>query len=179
MNEDHPPVLSAAPDGRPWKEQPAWRREVPLDLARERQVHRRSFLRTAAATSCAIAGGSLIAGWLAPPTSFLPRPIARPDQLEPGESLIFTYPDDHQACILVRTGRQVTDHVAYRQACTHLQCPVIPQPEQDRLYCPCHHGAFNLQTGRPLFGPPRRPLPTVLLEFTETAIIATGVEATG
>ena len=47
--------------------------------------------------------------------------------------------------------------VAFSQQCTHLSCAVVPQPEQNRLFCPCHEGAFDLQSGRPIAGPPNRP----------------------
>ena len=54
--------------------------------------------------------------------------------------------------------------VAFSQQCTHLSCAVIPQPEHNRLFCPCHEGAFDLQSGRPIAGPPNRPLTRVLLD---------------
>jgi Rieske Fe-S protein len=68
--------------------------------------------------------------------------------------------------------------VAYSQQCTHLTCPVIPQPEAGRLYCPCHEGVFDLATGRPIAGPPRRTLPRVKLEIRRDRICAIGWEET-
>jgi Rieske Fe-S protein len=66
--------------------------------------------------------------------------------------------------------------VAYGQQCTHLSCPVIAEPDAGRLHCPCHEGVFDLATGRPIAGPPRRPLPLVNLEVRDGVIYATGVE---
>ncbi|MGH7928570.1 MAG: ubiquinol-cytochrome c reductase iron-sulfur subunit [Candidatus Binatia bacterium] len=66
--------------------------------------------------------------------------------------------------------------MAYHQKCTHLSCPVIPHVEEGRLHCPCHEGIFDLATGRPLAGPPRRPLPRIMLQIREGRIYAGGVE---
>jgi Rieske Fe-S protein len=66
--------------------------------------------------------------------------------------------------------------VAYGQQCSHLSCAVVPAPEQDRLRCPCHNGFFEIREGRPVAGPPRRPLPRIKLEVRGGVIYATGVE---
>ena len=86
----------------------------------------------------------------------------------------FAYPGDNDPCLLIRLdgGRLV----AYGQECSHLSCAVIPEPERGRLHCPCHHGYFEVNEGRPIAGPPRRPLPRVKLEVRDGIIYATGVE---
>jgi aromatic-L-amino-acid decarboxylase len=53
---------------------------------------------------------------------------------------------------------------------------VVPEPEKNRFFCPCHEGAFDLETGRPIAGPPQRPLPRVTLEIRDGVVYATGVE---
>jgi Rieske Fe-S protein len=53
---------------------------------------------------------------------------------------------------------------------------VVPEPDKQRLFCPCHEGAFDLATGNPIAGPPRRPLARITLEFKQGTIYATGVE---
>ena len=35
---------------------------------------------------------------------------------------------------------------------------------EGRIECPCHRGLFDLATGRPLAGPPRRPLTRIEIE---------------
>ena len=84
-------------------------------------------------------------------------PINGAENLSVGQSLVFNYPGAHDPCVLVRLGAD--QFVAFDQKCTHLSCAVIPDPAQNRFLCPCHHGSFDLQSGRPLQGPPRRPLP--------------------
>ena len=55
--------------------------------------------------------------------------------------------------------------VAYSGVCTHLGCSYRFEAEaneyhaeKDAFHCPCHHGIFDLKTGRVLGGPPPRPL---------------------
>jgi Rieske Fe-S protein len=47
--------------------------------------------------------------------------------------------------------------IAFSQECTHLSCSVVPEPETKCFRCPCHEGSFEISTGRPIAGPPRRP----------------------
>jgi Rieske Fe-S protein len=100
--------------------------------------------------------------------------IATINQLAVGQSLAFTYPAEHDTCLLVRTGKN--RFVAFDQRCTHLSCAVVPEPDQKRFLCPCHNGSFDLETGKLLAGPPRRPLARIKLEIVNEAIYATGVE---
>ena len=76
--------------------------------------------------------------------------------------------------MLVRLSER--DLVAYSQKCTHLSCAVIPEPAKGVLHCPCHEGFFDLRSGNPTAGPPRRPLPRITLEVRGQDVYATGVE---
>ena len=87
----------------------------------------------------------------------------------------FAYPGEHDICLLVRTREE--SFVAFDQRCTHLSCAVVPEVERSRFYCPCHNGSFDLETGRPLAGPPRRPLAQIKLEIRDGVIYATDVVA--
>jgi Rieske Fe-S protein len=102
------------------------------------------------------------------------REIAAVDEIPVGGSRIFNYPGEHEPALLVRLDD--SRFVAYDQRCTHLVCPVIPQVEAGRFYCPCHEGSFDLVSGRPLAGPPRRPLTRVRLEIRGGRVFATGIE---
>jgi Rieske Fe-S protein len=101
--------------------------------------------------------------------------IAAVDDLSVGEVMSFHYPGEHDPCVLIRTDEQT--FLAYDQRCTHLACAVIPRPEKGDIYCPCHEGFFDLNTGAPTAGPPRRPLPRIALEIRNGIVHATGVEA--
>ena len=87
---------------------------------------------------------------------------------------MFNYPGPHDSCLLLRPTSETL--LAYNQKCTHLSCAVVPEMERGCLSCPCHHGVFDLASGRPIAGPPRRPLSVITLEFAARLIYATGVE---
>jgi Rieske Fe-S protein len=100
--------------------------------------------------------------------------IARVDDIPVGGSSLFEYPAQSPARLLVRVDEET--FVAYEQQCTHLLCPVTPQVEERQLHCPCHDGYFDLMSGRPLAGPPQRPLARVNLEVRNGIVYATGIE---
>lgn len=166
------------PDGRPPSEQPKWRQDFPIDLAQDEYVSRRELVKFMVLTSAALTAGQV---WIVLKRAFGGAPaspaaaaIAAVDELPIGGAKTFNYPQGSTPRLLVRTG----DHafVAYDQQCTHLMCPVVPAVELGRLHCPCHNGWFDLQTGRPVAGPPQRPLPRVLLDVRDDTVYATGVE---
>ena len=100
--------------------------------------------------------------------------IATIDAIPVGTAVAFTYPDEHEPCVLVRL--TVNDFVAFSQKCTHLSCAVIPRLDEDSFFCPCHDGRFDLRTGAPIAGPPRRPLTRVVLERRGADIYAVDIE---
>jgi nitrite reductase/ring-hydroxylating ferredoxin subunit len=170
---------SAAPNGRPLELQPAWRRKFPIDVPEDNYVARRDFTRFLGLTSLAFVVGQFWIGvqsWLRgrqePPSR---QKIATLAQIPVGGSLTFNYPEETDSCLLVRPQADVV--LAYDQKCTHLSCAVLPECSAGHLVCPCHHGLFDLNTGRPLAGPPRRPLTRIELEIVGDDIFAVGTEA--
>jgi nitrite reductase/ring-hydroxylating ferredoxin subunit len=170
--------LSVPPDGKPYHDQPQWRNDFPIDWPQDEFVARRDFTKFLVLTSLAFVAGQL---WIAlenfarrrrgrPPVTR----IARADAIPIGGSLVFSYPAPHDNCIVVRTGAQ--QYFAFNQKCTHLSCAVVPDVARGRFHCPCHNGSFELATGNPTAGPPRRPLERVLLEIRDGDLYATGTE---
>jgi Rieske Fe-S protein len=100
--------------------------------------------------------------------------IASVDEIAVGSALSFTYPDEHEPCLLMRLS--TSEFVAFNQKCTHLSCAVVPRPDEASLYCPCHEGRFDLRTGAPTAGPPRRPLTRVILEMRGRELYAVATE---
>ena len=96
------------------------------------------------------------------------------EQTPTGGVIEFRYPGEDDPCLLLRLDADRI--VAYSQQCTHLSCAVIPDLSQGLLRCPCHHGSFNIDEGRAIAGPPRRPLPRITLEVRDGTIYAIGVE---
>lgn len=174
-----PDRVTIPPDRRPLAEQPKWRQDFPIDWPEDEYVSRRDLVKFIVLTSLAFVTGQFwLVGkeMLAPARRALPPlPIAGVDDLPVGGSLVFAYPEgDHTPRLLIRTGE--TSFVAYDQQCTHLLCPVVPHVEEGTLHCPCHNGFFDLETGQPTAGPPRRPLARVTLDVRGGTIYATGLE---
>ncbi len=168
------------PDGRPLEEQPKWRQDFPIDWAQDEYISHRDLIKFLVLTSAAFVVGqfsivvkSLFGGREPAPPGV---PVARVDELAVGGAKTFNYPQGSAPRLLVRIGE--AEFVAYDQQCTHLLCPVVPAFEQGKLHCPCHNGWFDLKTGQPLAGPPRRPLPRVSLEVRDGTVYATGMEGT-
>lgn len=181
------------PDGRPREAQPRWRRDFPIDWPQDEYVSRRDLVKFICLTSVAFVAGQL---WIVGKSLFGRREarlpalaIAEVDELPVGGAKTFRYPEGSTPRLLVRTGPAA--FVAYDQQCTHLLCPIVPAHRAGQghggvavageggrlaLHCPCHNGWFDLETGQPTAGPPRRPLPRVLVEVRGTTVYATGVE---
>lgn len=152
-----------------------WRLEFPYRWDRDDAVTRRALLRFAVYTSGALFASTAVLAAL----SRVRRParpprvaIARQAELREGEPRYFAYPPGEQA-VLVRT--RDGELVAFSQRCTHLSCAVVYQPEASRFYCPCHDGVFEVRTGVPIAGPPRRPLARIALEREGGVVYAVGI----
>ncbi|MFO0814091.1 MAG: Rieske (2Fe-2S) protein [Gemmatales bacterium] len=165
------------PDGRPLHEQPKWKQDFPTDVPVDQGLARREFTKFLVLTSGAFVVGQCWIGsqcLFQGQESFPEKRIAEDQKLLPGGVVEFRYPTEHDPCLLIRL--QDGQLVAYGQKCSHLSCAVIPQPEKSQLRCPCHNGSFEIHEGRPIAGPPRRPLPKITLKVKEGGIYATGVE---
>lgn len=170
------PVLT--PDGAPWEQQPKWRRDFPVDVPEDNYVARRDFTKFMVLTSFAFAVGQCWIGmlniWQRRRREFEPRRIAAVGDVPVGTAVVFNYPGPHDSCLLVRTAEDT--FLAYGSKCTHLSCAVLPDVAAGVFRCPCHHGYFELTTGRPLAGPPRRPLPRIRVVARDGHVYAEGVE---
>ena len=170
--------LTIPPDGRSVEEQPKWRHDFPIDWPQDHYVSRRDFTKFMVLTSFAFAVGQFWIGLqniLRRRRGELPiQRIVEIDQVPVGGTVSFNYPQAHDNCLLLRTADG--SFVAFSQECTHLSCAVVPQPEQRRFFCPCHNGAFDIVSGTPIAGPPRRPLPRINVEIRGSTIYATGLE---
>lgn len=169
--------LSPGPDGRPHEQQPKWRQDFPIDTPQDNYIARRDFTKFMVLTSSAFVVGQL---WVAVHDFFRKRrpglpvtPVAAVEDVAVGSTMRFRYPD-RQECLLIRPDERT--FIAYSSKCTHLHCPVRPLLAEKKLQCPCHNGYFDLETGRPLAGPPRLPLPRITLEIRTGVLYATGVE---
>jgi nitrite reductase/ring-hydroxylating ferredoxin subunit len=170
--------ITRAPDGRSLASQPRWRQDFPIDLPHDQYVARRDFMKFMILTSAAFAAGQV---WIAVQNVIRRRraqppivTIAMLDDVSVGGATVFSYPGPNDHCLLMRPA--VDTLIAYSQSCTHLSCAVLPRVDEGRLYCPCHDGVFDMNSGRPLAGPPQRPLARVQLDVRRGVVYATGIE---
>ncbi|MFC8274419.1 Rieske (2Fe-2S) protein [Streptomyces sp. NPDC057271] len=154
-------------------------------IAADSLTTRRDYLRIVATVSggLAIGGIGVASGILHRhgDTDGTPEPRRIADQLLPGESLAFRYPEQEDRAVAVRLEDGTL--AGYSAVCTHLACAVLWR--QDRgtggeLYCPCHEGVFDARTGEVTAGPPPRALPKVLLvEEADGSVWAVGTTRSG
>ncbi|MGH9881818.1 MAG: ubiquinol-cytochrome c reductase iron-sulfur subunit [Pyrinomonadaceae bacterium] len=154
--------------------------DFPYERGEEAQVTRREFCNFLGLTSAALflgAGGFAAKAALdaRKSESFSAARIEGAETLALNSSLNFSYPNERDSAILIRT--QDGAYHAYGQKCTHLSCPVYYSRDQQRLECPCHEGAFDAATGNVLYGPPPRPLDTIEVELRGGQVWATGRRA--
>ena len=156
------------------KATPKWRQDFPIEWEGDHYVSRREMVKFLTLGSALLAAANWVtalASKFVRRGSRAVRYIGSVATLEREGSMLFRYPTDEDPCIAVRT----TDgkFVAYSQVCTHLSCAVIYDKAANGLFCPCHHGLFNLK-GEPIAGPPTRPLPRIELQQRGDQIYAVG-----
>jgi Rieske Fe-S protein len=143
--------ITIPPDFAPVEAQPAWRQDFPIDWPQDLYVERRDFMKFMVLTSAAFTVGQLWIGtqnWWRKRSDQAPiTRIASIDDLALGGAVVFTYPNEHEPCLLVRL--TTSEFVAFSQKCTHLSCAVIPRPAESSFFCPCHEGRFDLRSGEP------------------------------
>lgn len=156
---------------------PKVKADFPIDWDEDQYVSRREFFKFVTLASGGLAlGTTAVSAYALLPKDhrvFEPAKVCLVSEIGVGQSLAFSYPRPQDLCLLIR--REDGELRAYSRRCTHLSCPVEWQPEKDRLYCPCHNGAFSASDGKVLQGPPPHPLPEIILESRGGEIWATGI----
>ncbi len=178
MEPEYDPQLhTVPPDRTDMRQQPGWRRDFPIDSPQDGYVARRDFTKFLGLISLGFVVGqfwiALRSRWRVVRGKLPITAIAAMDELPVGSARTFHYPTEDDPAILLRPAEDVL--LAYHSQCTHLMCPVLPKMEAAQLHCPCHAGYFDMHTGAPVAGPPRRPLPRITLEVRGDQIYATGI----
>lgn len=138
---------------------------------------RRAFLKWATAAgslvSAALVGIPSLRAFFSP--AFRPPEplrwikLVEVEQMEPGVPVRFDFTETaRDAWVEARVQRGVwiyTDDgktfTVYNGHCTHLACGYAFEKAKGIFHCPCHHGLFELRTGKVIGGPPPRPLDTL------------------
>ena len=152
---------------------------------RPRLTRRRFIQTTGAAGVGAAAPGVIGSRTAAAQTAGYPlQPIIALDELSPGTTVAFAYPDDRSPALLLRMSSEVlagvgpdASIVAFSTLCTHKGCPVSYKPEHHLLVCPCHWSTFDPEkAGTLVIGQASQALPRIELRVESGMIVATGVE---
>ena len=148
---------------------------------------RRRFIQTTGAAGVGAAAPSVIrsrAAAAAETAGYPMKPVVALDELPPGSTIPFTYPDDRSPALLLRMTAEVlggvgpdASIVAFSSLCTHKGCPVSYRPEHRLLICPCHWSTFDPEkAGGLVIGQASHGLPRIELRVESGMVVATGVE---
>ena len=126
-------------------------------------------------------GGVATAGSIAYPVIMFLQPPSRPEhtlhsitldkkfsEIAPGEWFIFRFGNKPGLLICTEEAGEKKLY-AYDAICTHLECIVEFQPENNTIFCPCHNGRFDLN-GNNIGGPPPRPLDKFAVQVSEDVV---------
>lgn len=100
-----------------------------------------------------------------PPPPFLEIPEAD-CRLSPGGSRTLMY--GRIPVLMLRT--RENDLRIFVAICTHFDCTVGYQEQQNRIFCACHEGYYDLD-GQVLSGPPPEPLRQFYFKFTDHKLV--------
>jgi arsenite oxidase small subunit len=152
-----------------------------INRTNERKLDRRGFMKTLVGAAGVFAFSSLPWGAVAAKElsglgekEYPHKKITDVNSIAIGDAVDFRFPGEHDDAILIRLTEN--KYVAYQNACTHLRCPVFWEKEEQQMICPCHHGKFDVETGDPTAGPPRRPLPAIEVKVKKDAVYAVKVK---
>ena len=150
------------------------------------RLTRRRFIRTTGAAGVGVAASSVIRTRAAAAESadYPVKQIVALNELSPGTTVPFTYPDDRSPALLLRMTTEVVGGVgpdasivAFSSLCTHKGCPVSYRPEHRLLICPCHWSTFDPEkAGSLVIGQASQSLPRIELGIESDMVIATGVD---
>ncbi|MDC3417866.1 ubiquinol-cytochrome c reductase iron-sulfur subunit [Aquibacillus salsiterrae] len=147
----------------------------------ERSLDRRGFMKTMVGAAGMFAVASLPWGTIAAKElmglsdkEYPHQKIVDVKDIAIGDSVEFHFPSENDSAVLIRLSQD--KYVAYQNACTHLRCPVYWVKEEKEMICPCHHGKFDVVTGAPTAGPPRRPLPEIIVQVDNESVYAVRVK---
>jgi len=94
--------------------------------------------------------------------------VIETEHLEVGTSIRYMGPSGETINVARQANNgTVDDFVALSSTCPHLGCQVRWEAQNDRFFCPCHNGSFDL-SGRATEGPPAeagQSLPTYPLKM--------------
>jgi Rieske Fe-S protein len=102
-----------------------------------------------------------------PPPPFLEIEQADYD-LPPGASRIIMY--GRIPALLIKTPGPDSELRVFDATCTHFDCTVSYRADENRIFCACHEGYYDID-GRVISGPPPRPLREFHTRFRDGRLV--------
>jgi cytochrome b6-f complex iron-sulfur subunit len=143
----------------------------------EHGVDRGNFIKGCFA-ACAVAWGGLtlspIVAYLIPPAgdndgkaNVTSLEVCKLEELPKGTGRNFRF--GSFPALLIHTGDGQLH--AFNAICTHLGCTVQFRNDMEKIYCACHGGEYDPNTGQNIAGPPPKPLTALKTEVVNGKII--------
>jgi cytochrome b6-f complex iron-sulfur subunit len=134
-------------------------------------MERRKILKSSLAvlgTTALVSLGYPVTRFVIPPTEKNndERVTIDKKEIPPGAAKEVTF----QGTPIIIINRKESGFIALSRVCGHLGCLVGYDKFQNKLVCPCHAGAFNLE-GQVISGPPSNPLNRYDIQLTSQHII--------
>lgn len=149
-----------------------------------KEFSRRQLLAAGATGAAAAAVGGTGLAEAASKGSYPKLRVIALNKLKRNRPVVFSYPLENQASILLDLGHAVPEGVgpkrsivAYSLFCQHMGCPVEYQPKLREFVCPCHQSRYDPERlGSIIQGVAMQPLPRIRLQVKGGAIWAVGVD---
>lgn len=100
--------------------------------------------------------------------------VGKADDFSPGQGKNFQFGSIPAIVLLTHAG----EFKAYNATCTHLGCTVqyngsTSAGEEGKIWCACHGGQFDPNTGKNIAGPPPKPLAKLAASVVNGDVIVT------
>ena len=99
--------------------------------------------------------------------------VAIPEKNLPGAGSATMFLFGSRPSLLIH--HQDGSFVAFDAVCTHLGCTVRFEPQNNRIFCPCHGGTYDMNSGAVIAGPPPKPLRSYRVEVTDGNVVVSRV----
>jgi cytochrome b6-f complex iron-sulfur subunit len=97
--------------------------------------------------------------------------LAQKDLPGPGTATMFLFGSRPSLLIHHQDGH----YAAFDAVCTHLGCTVRFEPRNSRIFCPCHGGTYDMNTGAVVAGPPPRGLKVYHVEVADGNVVVSRI----
>lgn len=94
-------------------------------------------------------------------------PLVGADTLKRGTAMMFRF--RNRPAVLIH--QKDDSWAAFDAVCTHLGCTVKYEADKDRIYCACHGGVYNENTGEVEAGPPPKGLTQYSVEVKDGEVV--------